>query len=180
VAEIGVSREETGQEVWLRQPNEPKKWFLRFERYYLYAGLSRTIRKAYAAAMQEQYPKTYSDILAAGRGFQSWLAAAKEYRWKDRADAWDEAQNEEMRLEVLRASRFLMSKAMDAAEALIDALSNPRLQVSAANAILNRIGMPEVTKQELLDVQVPVSADELARVKDAVKKWEESTFKLNG
>jgi len=180
VSESLVEHAEAAVELWDRQPGESKQWFLRFQRYYLYRGLARSVRRAYIAFVKENYPSKAEDEIALNAAYNHWLGAAKEYRWRVRAEAWDEHRNEELQKEVLDASRFLMENARAAAQALIDALVSPRLQVIAANSILDRIGVPTVSRQELLNVQVPVSADDLAKVKEIVQEWEQSTRAKSG
>lgn len=175
-----VSENEDGLEIWDKQKGESKMWFLRFQRYYLYRGLARSVRRAYSAFLQENYPTKFEDIIIAGKGYTTWLRAARKYNWKARAEAWDEMRNEELRKGILEASRFLMDNAMSAAEALVEALTSARLQVTAANSILDRVGLPSVSRQELLNVNVPVTADELAQMKEAVKEWEKSTYEESG
>lgn len=172
--------EEKSREAWDRLPGEPRNWFLRFQRYFLYRGLARSVRRAYAAFVQENYPTKAEDVLASGRGYNAWLQHAKEYRWKQRAEAWDEQRNYELRATVLEASRFLMENTMNATIALVKALESPRLTVVAANSILDRAGLPSVSKMELLNMQTELSADDLAKVKDIVSEWEKSTFEASG
>lgn len=163
-------------ELWERQPGEPKHWYLRFLRYYLYRGLARSVRRAYVAFVKENYPGKAEDIIVRGRSYGQWLKAAKRYGWRERAEAWDMYRNNELRREVLEASRFLMEHARDAAETLVESFKNPRLAVSAANSVLDRAGLPAVSRQELVDYQVQLSADELAKIKNEVKNWEEEEF----
>jgi hypothetical protein len=179
MSDVG-EREENVSDLWDRQPGEPKRWFLRFQRYYLYRGLARSVRRAYAAFLQENYPSKADDLLASGQAYHVWLQAAKEFSWRQRAEAWDEYRNDELRREVLQASRFLMENALKAVEALVNALVSPRLTVVAANSILDRVGLPSVSRQELLSAQLPVSADDLGQMKDVVRAWEQSTLEKSG
>jgi hypothetical protein len=159
-------------ELWDKQPGEAKQWFLRFQRYYLYRGLARSVRRAYIAFMTENFPDKAEDLIVAGRSYMQWLEAAKKFNWKTRAEAWDESRNHSLQLEVQEASKFLMQNTLKAAESLVGSLSNPRVAVAAANSILDRTGLPTLSKLEVAGIQSAVSADELAKVKEAVTKWE--------
>jgi hypothetical protein len=172
MAEESLRIVEQENEIWDRQENEPSLWFMRFQRYYLYRGLARSIRRAWYAFVQENYPTKADSIMASRRGFQTWMKVARDFNWKDRSDAYDVSRNEELHKTVLQASRFLMDESMSAAEALVAALVNPRLSVAAANAILDRVGLPSVSKQELLNANLDFTADEMAKVNKAVKAWE--------
>jgi hypothetical protein len=173
--ESGLEHEEVVRELWDRRLDEPKQWFLRFQRYYLYRGLGRSVRRAYNAFAQENYPSKAEDMMQSSAGYGVWLKRAQDYDWKIRAEAWDESRNEELHRSVLEASRYLMDNSMKAAEALVKALESARLQVVAANSILDRVGLPSVSKQELLNANLSVSADDLSKMQDAVKAWEQAT-----
>lgn len=75
---------QTDPQPWDRQPEEPRLWYLRFERYRL-AGLGRTIEGVYRME-QDEAGKTGK------RASRHWYAAAKRWRWVDRAAAWDNAE----------------------------------------------------------------------------------------
>jgi len=64
---------------WDRQPGEPAKWYYRFN-CYMIAGPGRSIEQTYR-------------LEKAGRSGKhvpgSWRDAASEYRWIERAAAWD-------------------------------------------------------------------------------------------
>jgi hypothetical protein len=70
--------------LWDRQPNEPARWFARFETYRL-LGPSRTIEAAFQAEAR-------TANLTAARPGQAWYNAAQRYDWQTRAEAWDNAQ----------------------------------------------------------------------------------------
>src|SRR5438105_2640608 len=101
---------------WERLPGEASRWYARFERFRL-AGPSRSMLGVFNA-----------DKLAGGQPQQrcvpgAWAQAAKLWRWKDRAEAWDEhelhlarqAQAEtirEMNGRHVREARGLQAKAV--------------------------------------------------------------------
>jgi hypothetical protein len=72
---------------WDREPNEPAMWYGRFTAYRM-MGTERTMLGAYNAwrATKGRKPTTtYTD---------TWQKRAKEFRWKERAEAWDAAERE--------------------------------------------------------------------------------------
>ncbi len=158
---------------WDRRTGEPKLWFLRFQRYYLYRGLARSLRRAFAAFLRENFPEDdkWQEMYSMLTGFGTWRAMATQWEWEARANAWDEERNEEILGTVEQARMFLKEHAIDAAEALLVALSSPRLTVAAANAILDRAGIPAVQKLENLNANVPVTADDLSSAQEEIERW---------
>ena len=75
--------------IWERQENEPARWYARFETFRL-LGPSRSIEAGFER-----------DCLAAGltatRPGRRWYEAARRWRWRERAEAWDEAERERWR-----------------------------------------------------------------------------------
>lgn len=77
------------QELWQRIPDEPDRWYARFEVYRL-LGPNRTLNGTYRLVAQ-----------LLGRGGkvpgQAWRQAAQRWRWQARAQAWDEAEQARLR-----------------------------------------------------------------------------------
>ncbi len=71
-------------DAWARQSNEPGHWYDRLERFRL-LGPGRSIEAVYRQERES------------GRPSQHWYAAAKKWRWGERADAWDGAERERIR-----------------------------------------------------------------------------------
>lgn len=72
---------------WEQQEGEPTVWFDRFTYYKLMGATKRTVQRAYrehllksGAAPQNKLPS------------HQWAEVAKEYHWKERAEAWDAEQ----------------------------------------------------------------------------------------
>lgn len=117
------------RQPWDRLPKEPGHWYARFERYRL-AGPTRTIEAAYRGDAKGNEGK---------RPTRHWTDAAKRWRWKQRAEAWDEQQRQKFRevherdLEAAHrahaeAGRKLLSKGLDWLQKmpeLADALATP-------------------------------------------------------
>jgi len=105
---------------WDRLPDEDTKWFDRFDRFYRPQGANRTLTEAYRQYYQEQYGS-----LPDRPGYTtSWGNVAKEWKWKERAEAWDveirkariEAEKEksvEMARRHIEASQALQALALE-------------------------------------------------------------------
>jgi len=86
------------EKPWLRQKQEPAKWYLRFK-IYLDLGPKRSLRKALVNEPQDEKAtksdnqaekKNLSDVSVSG----AWSRAAKVWNWKERAESYDLAQIE--------------------------------------------------------------------------------------
>ena len=73
----------TPSEPWEQQPGEPNRWYARFERYRL-AGPSRSLLGAVNAERQQRGACQSKSIP------QAWAKNARQWRWRERAEAWDE------------------------------------------------------------------------------------------
>lgn len=159
---------------WDRLPDEPIQWYRRFERYYLLHGLIRSVRRAYVYFLKETDPVKYEEVQQrASPTLNTWNAAAIKWKWESRADAWDAERNDELRRKVQEGSLSLKDLTLDAISALQQALTNPRLCVSAAREILDRAGLPSVSKIEMSG-KTSISADELAMASQELRKWQEA------
>lgn len=80
----------------IRNPPEPRRWFCRFD-LYRRLGQKRTIIAAYCKFLGRQKPHASPE----------WLRQAARWRWRERAEAWDEEQLRKERLaeEMLLAER---------------------------------------------------------------------------
>ena len=77
------------EDPWARQPDEPARWYARFDVYRL-LGPTRTIEATYRLIAQ-------LENLTGSRPGQAWYAAAKTYDWQPRADAWDAHERQRLR-----------------------------------------------------------------------------------
>lgn len=75
--------------AWDRQPGEPERWFLRFD-VYRRAGVGRSIE-----AIWKQECAATGETVRAKRPSNAWYARAKQWRWEERASAWDNYLREE-------------------------------------------------------------------------------------
>lgn len=68
------------QQAWDQQPGEPTNWFVRFEMYRL-AGPDRSLLAVWRSAQIS--PKKPNNLPS------SWKDAAERWQWKERAEAYD-------------------------------------------------------------------------------------------
>jgi hypothetical protein len=80
------------KQPWDRQPGEPNLWYDRFERFRL-AGVSRSILSLYNAERKQK------DKPTASTQPHPWNTTAATWRWRERAEAWDEHLREQKRRE---------------------------------------------------------------------------------
>lgn len=94
---------------WDRQPGEPALWFGRFDRLYRPLGTERSLLAAYNAWRTEVGKGATTSVANA------WLLRSKEWRWRERAEAWDAIE----RLERLAAEKTAAKKRRDDRLALL-------------------------------------------------------------
>src|SRR5262245_4447920 len=86
-----MSDPECQAQPWEQQPSEPNRWYARFELYRL-AGPSRSLLGAVNTERQQRGAKKTRSVP------QAWATNAKCWRWRERAEAWDEFQRHQTRL----------------------------------------------------------------------------------
>jgi hypothetical protein len=101
--------------AWDRLPDEPMKWFIRFEKFKL-LGPGRTVREVW---MQES---KHSGIRASGN-LSQWSNHSKLYNWPNRAEAWDAWSNRQDELWWENKRRELRRREIEASERLHDKAS---------------------------------------------------------
>lgn len=93
--------ERPGQPPWEPQPSEPSKWYHRFHDHYLLSGPERSLELAFrrwCGASEGQQSAAQSQQMAARSGggrqrpSRRWYQIEREWRWRSRAIAWDEAE----------------------------------------------------------------------------------------
>ncbi len=101
ITQIGPPEQDSGpkpdEKPWLRQKQEPARWYMRFQ-IYLNLGTKRSLRKAVASEPgnqkategtgKNQETKKLSDMSIPG----AWKRASKVWNWVERAKAYDLAQ----------------------------------------------------------------------------------------
>lgn len=83
-----VSEQKSDDKPWLRQKNEPATSYMHF-RIYLDMGRSRSLRKALAVDRGIELATIGDKELRKIHLPGSWSRAAKIWRWKERAEAYD-------------------------------------------------------------------------------------------
>ena len=167
---------------WQVMDGEPDLWFQRFTKYFLPLGPGRTLIKAYTIMVDVEHPevaKARKEMAKKdpGKTFNVnnitslWGTKAREWNWRDRAKAFDRFSYQLAQAEVDLARVTLLGSANKAALALVEALSNPRLQVAAAKEILDRAGLPGTTNVALGPID-KFTSDELAQATQDLEGWE--------
>lgn len=189
---------------WERRPEEPNKWFDRFERFKL-LGSARSLFAAYTADRARRGRET-----SARTGVPlSWRYAADHWEWKDRAEAWDEAQRQEQstewrrRRDELREQEWKMSQDLldkarqmlvfplakttrsqqDEGMTMITEVHPTRWSIADAGRLseaaskLGRLALGEETERVGLTAHlIDVTADDLANAAREVANWEQDIY----
>jgi len=159
---------------WLQVDDEPIMWYRRFMMYYLPLGPNRNLTRAYFKWLETEKPEQAAKMKAT-RAFvntsRNWSVQARTWKWRERAEAFDLHCSSEIFGYVDQARETLMKSANEAAEALVSNLTSPRLGVSAAKEILDRVGLPSTHLVGVGKID-PYSADELHRAEREVADWE--------
>lgn len=92
--------------AWDRQPDEPARWFDRFERYRL-MGPGRSVLAIVHQEQDQKGLKRTNNIAGA------WRVAVDEWRWQERAEAWDLHRINQRRAEDEAAYRRQIEKHRD-------------------------------------------------------------------
>jgi len=159
--------------VWDQQPGEGDIWYRIFTKYYLPLGQKRNLRTAFEYYLRMEKPIDYIDVDP--DNFKNipahWTQHAFKFEWAKRALEFDQASAPDFSmLQVSQTLEFLREHAMKAAYALVESLTNERTRVQAANSILNRSGIPEVSEVNLKSA-VSITADEMAAAQEKVTEW---------
>lgn len=158
--------------LWMQMAGEPELWFFRFVNYFLPLGGGRNLLQACILGKITEDPSRLEEYKLARKQSSDpeWSKKAHEWRWIERAQAYDAFQYQEALASVADARIKILKNAAAAAEALIDSLKSPRLAVAAAKEILDRAGLPATT---VVQHQItPYSADEYSSAAEEVRAWE--------
>ena len=90
--------DEQEQDVWERQDGEPNNWYSRFV-LFLQMGPSRSLLGAVNIEKAQKSPEKPSMSVPG-----AWKEAAKQWNWRERAEAWDEYRRKQV---------FVMGNAYD-------------------------------------------------------------------
>jgi hypothetical protein len=173
---------------WDRLPDESGLWYGRFDLYRL-AGTGRGVDAAYRLATGKE-----------GRAGASWWNACRQWRWQERAEAWDVAERDRFRAEEeerRRAARerrlYLLGEARESSWKAILAGNLSELSQEESRSMLGslRLLFMESLKGERLELGEPTEivgdldvvqfrADELARAENELQEWREKRRESNG
>lgn len=158
---------------WDRQADEDPVWYRIFSEYYLPLGTKRSLRNAFEFYIRTEQPANYQDIDPDNFTYipSHWPEHARKFEWARRAADYDEAKLPDFAgIYVSQTLEYLRAHANTAARALVEALTNERTRVQAANSILNRSGVPEVSEVNLKST-ISVTSDEMAAAKNKAEEW---------
>jgi hypothetical protein len=168
-------------EPWEQQPGESNRWYARFERFRL-AGPSRSLLGAVNSERQESGKRSTRSVS------QAWAKAARQWRWRARAEAWDAhergqtradhaRQIEEMNHRHVQEARGLQSTAVGRLKSLnLDDLSPAevlRFLVAASKLERTALGEPEsIEEQRHTGVgAVLFTLEDAVRADQELKEW---------
>jgi hypothetical protein len=165
---------------WDRQPEEPNRWYARFERYRL-AGPDRSLLGTFNAERAEKGATTKASPSGA------WKRASEEWRWRERAEAWDEderhrrrtaqaSEMDKMHRRHVRQSMALQRKALRGLRALepddLSAGEVLRCLVEAIKIERSARGQPEVVEtQRLTGATFALSLEDVVSAQKELEDW---------
>lgn len=159
---------------WIQMDDEPDMWYRRFMMYYLTLGPTRNLTRAFIKYLETEQPDAATLVRADSKFVnisRAWSSTARQWKWRERAEAFDLHSSTEIFAYVDRARDTLLKNADEAAQALVKNLTNPRLAVAAAKEILDRAGLPGTHLVGVSRVE-PYTADDLRKAETEVADWE--------
>jgi hypothetical protein len=170
-------------EPWERQPGEPNRWFARFENY-LRTGPGRSL----LGAVNSERAKSGKHRQTAIPG--SWSRAAAQWRWKARAEVWDEQERQkarethardiaEMNARHIQEAQALQRKAIERLKSLelndISAADLARFIVEATKLERTARGEPEAIEERRLTGKgggpIGFSLEDAVRASKELEDW---------
>lgn len=170
-----------GVRLWDRMEGEPNSWYDRFTIYRL-LGSRRSIQAAHTQyARQEGY--------SSERPPTSWYRQAEKWRWKERAEAWDEAERKAFevseqirRYEARRRRLGMIEAAQEGAYKALELAKLDDLSVDQARELLGviRLLLMDALKAErleygesteIVDNNVELTADDLVAATQELEAW---------
>ena len=171
-------------EPWERQPDEPNRWYARFERYRL-AGPRRSLLGAVNAELTANGRKIKAKVPGA------WNRACARWHWRERAQAWDEQERhqaraarakevEEMNRRHIQEGQALQSKGIQVLKNLgpdeLSATDAVRCIVDGTKLERTARGEPETIEERRLTGKgggaVAFSLEEAVEADQELEKWQ--------
>lgn len=133
-----------GKSPWDRLPNEPIRWYARFEHYRLLGPFTRSVTKVWTdeCTARDGSPPPNTRV---SRG---WFRQAKRWQWQKRAEAWDESNLAERSSEVELAQAHLRKALPMAAARLVELVgseSDAQARM-AVNDIFKLLGITSIER----------------------------------
>jgi hypothetical protein len=162
---------------WQRQPDEPNKWYARFETYRL-LGSNRSIEQAFQIATSSEK-----------RPGSIWYGNAQRWDWQQRAEAWDESEREQMRAVEAKRRFDARQRRLERIEQLqtqaytaLQSANLPDLTEEFARMLIGSLralfeAMMRAERLEYGDFvdnaprETEFSADDLARAQQELERW---------
>ena len=156
--------------LWKRLPNEPAKWFSRFE-IYLSLGPERSVRLAYKKVREARSGPLANNWNAPTGAVATWSLASRTWDWAQRADAWDEEnrqilarQHAQRRIDEREARIQIITEQLQLARAALLACQMGELGVDEARRLLPtiRLLLRDMLEQQRIDLEplLDVAVDE--------------------
>jgi hypothetical protein len=178
--------------LWEQRAGEPNRWYARFESFRL-AGPNRSLLGSVNADRLSRGASRTRSIP------QAWATNAKLWGWRERAQAWDEAQRlearlaraqtiEEMNRRHLHEAQALQSKAFQRLKALeLERLSPAdvlRFCIESAKLERTIMGEPETIEEQRLTGSgggpVTFSVEDAVRADQELKEFEHARLQQPG
>jgi hypothetical protein len=157
--------------VWHRQPDEPTRWYERFERFRQ-MGPNRSLLACVNAEAERNGTKKHK----CNPG--SWSEAAEKWKWRERAAAWDDFQRElarqEEQEELTRRRRIHIAQAQLVQGKAVERLQNLDPSTLTARDVLAYLS--EGVRLELLGRGAPSEITEERRRELPAEQVDDNTL----
>lgn len=150
-------------QAWEQQKGEPNLWYDRFANFYLTMPRSRrSLEGAYKrlCEAENRSPNVRSPDM------EKWRAMSKQWKWIERAAAWDLTQDNNALPTLEEAEQLIRLSSIDAVLVLLKAVGGafgPKYQMMAAKDILDRAGIVKPNEKEPAG-GIVITADVLAEL----------------
>jgi len=121
-------KDATATDAWSRLPDEPAMWYQRFDEFYRVLGHGRSILAAYNAWQSAQDDASQRKIPAKAP-HPGWGSNSRKWRWKQRAEAWDEQQRNIRYADEVVTRERIHRKSLLALETMLEKLSAAAVNV---------------------------------------------------
>ena len=173
-------------DTWDRKPDEPNLWYDRFDVYRL-LGPRRSVERAFNVLRQ-------SGQLRGARPGAAWYNAAKQWHWKQRAEAWDTQERERLRQIESTRREDAHNERIDMIQVILDTSFErllPTLQLPdntdlAAFRLIFKDALEQQRRELPIDdtddhhEEVTITADDLLAAQRQLSSWHDAVRSANG